>query len=264
MSGDEPLIVITREAGAGAELARALASRGLRAWHVPAIVIEPSAEPSMLDQVLEDVADLDWLVFTSPRAVDVTCTRRVWPVAWHAMSGRARVATVGPATAARLAAHGISSDVTADESTGRGLPAAMARRSGSLVGRRVLWPRGDRARTGWMDSLARDGVRVIAPVAYFTRWVPADTLAPLIAAIDARRVAAVTFFSPSSAESLTRAFAHRTLGALKGAVAIAAIGPTTAEVLTALGAPPDVIAERPTPEALADALARHVFQARSP
>ena len=257
MNGEQPLVVITREADAGTELAQALASRGLRAWHVPAIAIEPAAEPGDLDRALE-TADADWLVFTSPRAVDVTCARGGWPAAWQSMSSRTLVAAVGPATASRLAERDISPAVVADASASGGLPVAIARRSGPLAGLRVLWPRGDRARTGWVDSLEKDGARVVAPVTYCTRFVPVDDLTSLVAAISARSIAAVTFFSPSAAESLARAFGHRTLAPLKGAVAIAAVGPTTADVLTALAAPPDVVAERPTPEALAGALARYI------
>jgi uroporphyrinogen-III synthase len=83
------------------------------------------------------------------------------------------------------------------------------------------------------------------------------TLEPLAAAIVAGAVGAVTFCSPSSALSLSRAFSSGTLHELAGRVVVAAMGPTTAAALAQLGVTADVVASAPVIETLSADLARH-------
>ncbi|HEX7086342.1 MAG TPA: uroporphyrinogen-III synthase [Vicinamibacterales bacterium] len=257
MTGSRPLVVSTRDADAGDELTSALERHGFDVWRVPAIVIEPAPDSGALDATLAD-AGIDWIVFTSPRAVEIVCARRSWIDQWPRIRQRARVAAVGPGTAARLRAHDVPVAAVA-EGAGDSLPDALRAHGSSIEGLQVLWPRGNRARTGWRDALERLGAHVVSPVAYLTRLAPVAAVAPLVDAVRAGRVAAVTFLSPSSAEGVARACADGTLRELAGAAVVAAIGGTTATRLAELGAPPEVVAPEPTPDALAAALAAFVF-----
>ena len=253
-----PLVAVTRDAGAGSELPDALRARGFDVWHVPAIAIEPAPEPGELDAALVNPERFDWIVFTSPRAVDAVCSRTGWIETWARMRARARVAAVGPGTAVRLEAYGVPVAATAAGS-GESLPDAIRAHVPAIAGLELLWPRGDRARTGWRDALERAGARVTAPVAYHTALAPTEAVAPLVSAIRRGQVAAVTFLSPSSADGVARACPGGTLAPLKGRTIVAAIGSTTAERVAELGAPADVVADEPAPGALADALAAFVF-----
>jgi len=256
MTATRPLVASTRDADAGDALTVALERRGFDVWHVPAIVIRPVSEPGALDTALEH-PEFDWIVFTSPRAVDLVCSRRSWVAAWPRLRERARFAAVGPGTAARLAARDIPVTAVAD-GAGDSLPDAIRAHAPSLEGLQVLWPHGNRARTGWRDVLEASGARVASPVAYLTEPAPVDAVAPLVEAVRGGRVTAVTFLSPSSADGVARACPDGTLRTLAGATVVAAIGETTAVRLAGLGAPPDVIAPEPTPDALAAALAAFV------
>ena len=257
MSAAGPLVVITRQADAGASLARALEGHGLRTWHVPTIATALPPDTGDLDAAIDALSDADWVVFTSARAVDAMCSRDAWSRVWPLVSGRVRIASVGAATSAALARVGLVPTVLAPSPGSADLIDAMSATSGGVAGAHIVWPRSDVARREW-TALARDaGARVTAPVAYCTVAVPVATLEPLATAIVAGKVDAVTFCSPSSAVSLSRAFAGGTLRELAGRVVAAAIGPTTAAALAQLGVTADVVASAPVVETLSADLARH-------
>ena len=258
MSTAAPLVIITRQADAGASLARALEGHGLHTWHVPTIATALPPDTGDLDAAIDALSGADWLVFTSARAVDAMCGRPAWRLVWPEASERVRIASVGAATSAALARVGLAPTVVAPSPGSADLIDAMAATSGGVAGAHVVWPRSDVARREW-TALARDaGARVTAPIAYCTVAVPVETLEPLAAAIIAGEVDAATFCSPSSALSLSRAFADRTLSPLAGRSVVAAIGPTTAAALEKLGATADVVASAPVVETLSTELARHL------
>ena len=258
MSDLGPLVVITRETDAADSLARALAAHGLRAWHVPTVATAPPPRPGDLDDAIETLPEADWLVFTSPRAIPAICSRPRWAQVWPGVATRVQIAAVGPATAAALRAIGMSAAIVSQEPGRDGLLPAMTAAAQSIAGRRIVWPRGAGAHDAWARAAERAGAHVTAPVAYCTVGVPVEALAALVTAVRARGMAAITFLSPSSATSLARVFPEASLRELHARVAVATIGPTTAQALLALGASPDVVAATPTVDALAAGLARHL------
>ena len=251
-----PRIVVTRDAADAEEVVNALEREGFDAWAVPTIAIGPPADPRPLEAALTDLSRFDWLAFTSANAVRAVCTRPSWTVTWEAARSRVRVAAVGPGTAARLTSLDVSVAAAADPGGARALASTLETTVASLVGIRILWPRGDLASLDFRDRLIARGADVVAPIAYRTQAVPTADLATLVAALSDGAVQGLTFFSPSGANSLARVLGG-SLGRLAGRVTLAAIGPTTAEALAVLGAPADVVASAPTAEALAKALARH-------
>ena len=257
MSGSGPLVVVTREADAGASLARALERHGLRPWSVPTVATAPPPDTADLDAAIESLREADWLVFTSTRAVAAMCGRQAWNRLWPQVAGRISVAAVGPVTAAALAKAGVEPTTLASGGSAE-LLQAMAATPPGLAGMRLVWPRSDVARQDWTMMAEAAGARVTAPVAYRTVEVPVETLDGLVSAIVGGEVKAVSFCSPSSATSLARAFADGTLRDLTGRVVVAALGRQTAAALARLGATADVLASAPLVEALADGLARHL------
>lgn len=251
-----PLVVITRQADAGASLARALERHGLRTWSVPTVATALPPDTADLDAAIETLPETDWLVFTSARAVHAMCGREAWRRVWPRVSGRVSIAAVGPATAGALGQVSVAPAVLAAGGSAE-LLQAMAATPPGLAGTRLVWPRSDVARHAWTAVAQAAGARVTAPVAYCTVAVPVETLECLVAAIVGGEVNAVSFCSPSSATSLSRAFAGDTLRDLTGRVVVAALGRTTAAALARLGVAADVVASAPTVEALAADIARH-------
>lgn len=252
-----PRVVVTRDLSDAEAVVDALDRQGLDGWVVPTIAIAAPIERGPLDDALSELSRFAWVVFTSARGVDAVCGLPAWRRGWHAGRARPLIGAAGPATAARLARHGVPVAVLADRGGANALAAGLTAHAVDLAGVRVLWPRADIASLDFAARLAAGGAEVVAPVAYRTQAVPHEDLRPLLSAIDARAVDAITFFSPSAAASLARAL-DGSLAALAGHVTLAAVGATTAEAMSALGAPPDVVSPAPTAAALAGALARHL------
>ncbi len=216
-----------------------------------------------LDAALASLSSFDWLLFSSAHAVEVVCAHPQWAGVRHLVGNGVRTGAAGPMTAISLRRHGVAVSVTATAGGASALAAAVAAGAESLAGVRVLWPRADIASKELAERLAAGGAEVTAPVAYRTVAVPPADLDALVEAIRVGKVHAITFFSPSSATAVARAL-DGTLRRLAGRVVLAAIGPTTAKALAALGAPPEVVAPSPTARALAQALARHLSSIGDP
>ncbi len=227
-------VAVTASADTAERIGRALDARGLEGVFLPCVVTRSRADGE-LRPVRELAATVDWIVVTSVRAV-----RTVWP---DGGMPPVPVAAVGRATADAVAAAGGRAVLVGDEGA-----AALLRRLGPEVGgATVLYPRPERAATDVEATLRAAGAEVIAATVYVTLPVapPTDPL-----------VDAVTFASPSAVLGWRRS------RPLEGLV-VAALGPTTAAAVKALGRPVDVVAEIPSPEGLADSLVRHLEE-RSP
>lgn len=68
-------MVVTRAEGPGGRLGSAFASAGARVLRIPTVEIGPPRDPKPMDRAVERLADYDWLVFTSSRAVDALADR---------------------------------------------------------------------------------------------------------------------------------------------------------------------------------------------
>ncbi len=227
-------IAVTRpDAG---ELAERLAARGADVVHVPLIEIaDPVDGGAELRRALARLAAFDWLVVTSANGA-----RRAGPAA--AEHAALRLAAVGPATAAALAA-----------AAGRrvDLVPAVARAEGLLdefprSPARVLLAQADRARPLLADGLAVMGHTVESVTAYRTavRTPTPDEVAAL------RGVDAVVLASGSAAAGWSAAVGPTT------DVVVVALGPVTAAAALERGVRVDHVAASPDADAVSDLLGR--------
>jgi uroporphyrinogen-III synthase len=164
---------------------------------------------------------------------------------------------VGPATAARLTARRLPVDLVPASASAADLARALAGAQ-DLAGARILWPRSDIARPELAATLRASGAVVIDPPAYRTIPMRPRALATFVRELEAGRIDAVAFLSPSSASGLASGLPGGTLDTLRGRTAVASIGPTTSAALVALGASPDVQAQERTSESLAAMIAQHL------
>jgi uroporphyrinogen-III synthase len=236
-------VLVTRAQERAGELAAALAARGAAPVLVPLLAFAPPADPAALAAAFARADAYDWLVLTS-----ATALRYAPPLALR----RARVACIGPATAAAARRAGLE---VAVEPPGRSVPselvAALARRA-PLAGARVLFPCAAGAREELPSALEAAGARVDRVVAYATR-VPDEAAAALRKAL-AQPVDAVTFTSPSAVAHLFELLGEARTRELARSARFAAIGPTTAAALAARGVARVVVSRRQTGEDLAQAL----------
>ena len=251
----ERVVIVTQDDGAGSRLSALLISAGVRVWSVPVIVSEAVPDDQPIERALAQLADVDWVAFTSARAAGVVCTRpawRSWP--WRT-AAHPRVAAVGPVTREAVAESGAPTALCPANAGADELARAIIdTEGGTLAGKTVLWPRSAIARPTLRDVLVAAHARVIDPIAYVTKAVlPAD-IPDVVREIRAGRVDAVTFLSPSAAESFASALGERPLSRLSGRTVVASVGPTTTAALARLGAPPTVEAADRTSGGLAAVL----------
>ena len=219
-------VVVTRAEPPGGALSRELEALGLEVLLWPVISVVPS-DTAELAQALDREPPFDWIVLTSPHAVD-TLTQ-VLPAPLQGV----RIAAVGPATAAALGERGWPVEVSSEEAGAEGLLRAFERVD--IRGHRILHPASSRALPTLGEGLRQLGAEVVSIETY--RTVPGLSLdiEACRAAITRDRVGAVTFASPSAAIELESALGAASFQQLlKGAPAVA-IGPTTARALSVRG-----------------------------
>ena len=241
-------IVVTRAAEQAAEFVDRLERLGAEGIAAPTIEFAEATSATALDAALAALESFDWIVFTSAHGVTVFFARLHAAGGDVRRLGRARVAAIGPATAAALAHHGLRADLQPETFRGEELAKILAPH---VIGRRVLLPRAEGAREALPQALAQVGAEVVDVSTY--RAAPVtdlpDRLRHLVAA-DA--LDAITFTSPST----VRGFHALLEGGARatGRACIACIGPVTADAARALGWSVDVEARDYTTEGLARAL----------
>ncbi|HZR80673.1 MAG TPA: uroporphyrinogen-III C-methyltransferase [Candidatus Binatia bacterium] len=254
-------IVVTRARAQASRFAALLAERGAEVVECPAIEIAPPDSYDALDRAIDRLDGYDWVLFTSVNGVDRFFDRLdergVDVRALH----RARIAAIGPETARSLSRLHLRSAVVPDDFRAEGLIAALS--AESLAGARVLLPRAAGAREILPRELERLGAEVEEVVTY--RSVrPPESAAILHDALAAGPVDAVAFTSSSTVRGFLALLAevdpsHQRLDLAR--VAVACIGPVTADTAREAGLSVAIVAESYTVPALATAIERHFADA---
>ena len=112
-------IVVTRTRKQAGGLSRRLRALGADVIEIPTIRIEPPTQLREFAELVKDAHTYEWIIFTSPNGVDAFFEwfYRLFQDA-RAIGG-ARIAAVGPATAARVREFHLHVDVHARNRRGR-------------------------------------------------------------------------------------------------------------------------------------------------
>jgi uroporphyrinogen III methyltransferase/synthase len=251
LSGQRVLVTRTREQASA--LSARLRSRGAEVVELPTIQVAPPEDWAPLDRAITSLADCDWLVFTSVNGVRFFWERLTGAnMDARALSG-ARLAAIGPATAAELKACGLQPDYVPQDYVAEAVAAGLQ----DIRGQRVLLPRADIARPALAELLRQRGAKVTEIAAYRTLRpaVVADDLRPLL-----DRVTVATFTSSSTVRNLAAMAqdAGVQLARALDQAAIACIGPITAHTARELGLPVHITAEQYTIDGLVEALIDYI------
>jgi uroporphyrinogen III methyltransferase/synthase len=223
-------ILVTRPRDQATELVERLEARGAEAIEAPMIRIVPADDDGPLDEICARAGTFDWIVFSSVNAVDAFMTRLLaTPRDVRALSGVNLVA-VGPATAERLARHGLKADLVPAEYRAEAIVSALSAR-GDVAGLKVLLPHTDIGREVVADELRKRGADVTEVIAYRTVLADAerDDEPDIYRLLLERRIDAVTFTSPSAVRSFVKVLGAEPAADLLRTTAVASIGPVTAE-----------------------------------
>jgi len=230
-------VVVTRTRQQASQLSAALRKAGAEVVEVPVIEIADAADGgSALAEAAGHLDTYDWVVLTSPNGAQ----RLLSAVPDARALGRARVAAVGPSTAAVLADARIVADLVPEPFVAESLLAALPDGPG-----RVLLVRAEVARDVLPDGLRSRGWDVAVVDAY--RTAPAAVTDDQRAAVAAADV--ITFTSSSIVDHSLAAF-----GAAGLPSTVACIGPVTAATARDHGLTVDIEADTHTIHGLVDAL----------
>lgn len=260
-------ILVTRareQAGIAAALLR---ERGADPVVMPTIEIHPPSDPAPMIEAVSALGErYGWVAFTSANGVDrvIAELRRQGKDA--RAFGRAKIAAVGPGTAAALDRAGLLADLTAKDHRGEGLAddllAALGAGAEGTERPRVLVARAEVARDVLPDALRAAGYEVDVVSVYKTRSPPRVLLDGLAALLEAGEVDAVTFTSSSTVTHLCDALEGRAVELL-AKTTVASIGPITTDTARARGLRVDVVAEQSTIPGLVAALEEHFAKSSS-
>jgi len=247
-------IVVTRARKQASDMVSRLSALGAECLEYPAIRIVPPEDFSDLDRAIERLAAYDWLVFTSVNGVDMFFNRLFANKKDVRSLGRIQTASIGPATAQRLFSYGVFSDIIPESYRAESVVDAF--RNIPIAGRRVLLPRAAEARPILPEELTRMGANVDEIAAYHT--ISADeNREALISALTDKTVDMVTFTSSSTVSNFKALLPTERFEELVSNLAIAAIGPITADTAQKSGFSVDLVAGEYTIAGLCDAICRY-------
>ncbi len=251
-------IVITRSREQSAELVELLESLGAEPIEAPMIRVMPPDDYAELDAAAADAATYDWIIFTSANGVDFFMRRL------SAGSGDVRdlkgvrLVAIGPATAERLARHGLKVDLKPAESRAESIVQSL-RELGDIKGKRFLLPRADIAREVLPEELRRAGADVTEVTAYRTvlAEVEREEDPDIYRMLLEKRIDVVTFTSASTVKNFVQVFGADQSPDLLNATKVACIGPVTAEAAEQYGIKTAIMPQEYTIPALVDAIVEH-------
>ncbi len=240
-------IVVTRAAAQAGTLGNRLHELGAEVVELPVIAFAPPLDPAPLDFAIANLAEYDWLIFTSANGVRYFLDH-LDQSPYDLRRLRAKLCAIGPATAKELEALHLKVDLIPEEYVGESLVAAMSKFD--LTGKRILIPRAAVARDVVPDALLKLGA-IVDVVETYRTVVPAGSEAIAKQLLSAtRKPDWVTFTSSSTVKNfLVLAGAE-----LLSGVNIASIGPVTSATARMHGLAVTVEAEPHTIEGLVDAI----------
>ncbi len=246
-------IVVTRTREQASDLCNQLQTLGADVIELPTIRIADPTDKRDFAEAVVDAPHYDWLIFSSPNGV-----RRFFQAFFAVYEdireiGGARIAAVGPGTAAELKKYGLMVDVMPQKAVAEELIAEFDRKGdefGGVANVTMLWVHGEQARRTIYDELMKRQAIVDECLAYNT--VPeTEDVSGAQARLREEGADIITFTSSST----VRHFMAMNLPLPEGC-RIASIGPVTSATLAEYGLKPDVEAAAHTIPSLVEAIAK--------
>ena len=224
-----PRVLIIRPAGQADLLATRLENIGMEPVVVPAVAVLPPVSWGGVDEALARLGQYAWILFTSANGVRMFFDRGRTR-GGVAASPTLRWAAIGPGTAAALEEVGINGSWLPSrylgESVGDELPASR--------GQHMLRVRGETASPVATTRLRARGISVDEVVAYRIVEAPPGSEA-LLRQAWTQGIDAIVFTSASTVRGFEHLAQRAGIADDVSSVTTFAIGPVTADAMTALG-----------------------------
>ena len=245
-------VVVTRARHQISSFVRRLRELGADVLPIPTIRIERTAKMEVLDEAISGLNAYDWVIFTSVNGVNAFFERFFERFEDMRDFGGARIAAVGPATAARLKELRLMVDLIPKDTTAAGIAKELAEFM-SIENLRVLLLRAENATSDLPQVLEDKGAIVDDIPCYRTLpEPPEETIATRI--LMEQGADWLTFFSGSSVEHFHERFHLPKLLERFPQMRIATLGPQATHALQRLGIEPTVEVSPHTMEAMVEAL----------
>jgi uroporphyrinogen III methyltransferase/synthase len=249
-------VVITRAAHQMKEFEALLRDRGGRPILYPCIAIIPPRETNEIDTHIRAAAEgaFDRIVLTSTNTVVAMRDRITALCLEETCLAGLPAAAIGSSTAEVARTElGLQVDIVPGDFTARSLAAAIE----DVNGKRIFLPQADIARPTMREELAKAGACVTAVAAY--RTIPAEEGGePVVELIAAGSVDYITFTSPSTVTNFL--YRYDSEGGRRDqlkAIAVACIGPVTADSARDHGFEVHIMPDENTISGLVSALESH-------
>jgi uroporphyrinogen-III synthase len=224
-------IVITRPAERAKDSVEMVKSYGAIPIVTPTIELKDS-KPEEVIKLCEMVNELDWLIFTSPRAI-----KSFFKHCSLEGAETLKIATIGPKTEEFLNQYNVKADLIPDNYTAEGLLEAFERFD--VKGMKMGLPRTMVARYTLPHGLEERGAQVFLADAYKSE-MPDDKskIYELIELILHKEIDVIMFTSPLTVKNLIKIAKEENKAEIldvfqNNGVLVAAIGPITKKVLNA-------------------------------
>lgn len=255
-------VLVPRAEHQAASFAARLRELGAEPVLMPVTRVAAPAEPDPAwAQVLE--SSYTWTIFTSANAVEQFFAALRARGRDARFLGGARLACVGRATEAALAAQGLICDLLPERGDAAGVAAAVLAASEaageSVAAQRVLLPRAAEGREEAIAALRAAGCAVQPLTVYRSETTPSDhpSVEDGVHALRTGAIDAVAFFAPSQVQALldiAEAAGLTQAEVVERCAIVAAIGATTQAALEQRGIAVHAAPERPEAALLVEAL----------
>lgn len=242
-------VVVTRARAQASALTKKLEAQGARVLEVPAIKIVPPADFAPLDKAISEIDTYKWLILTSVNGVEYFFDRLLKAGKDSRALCGVKIAAIGSATAEALKGYGITADLIPSAYKAEELADALA--ADTKAGDKLLLARAKIARNVLPERLRALGAQVDVVTAYET-VADCQNKEELLEALESGEASLVTFTSSSTVTNLLDVLGDKK--DLLNKVALAAIGPVTAETLEKHGLKPAVSAAEYTIDGLMTAI----------
>jgi len=247
-------VLVTRSREQASALSEAIEALGGEPLEFPTIRVAPPDDFSPMDRAIDEIETFDWIIFTSVNGVQSFFSR----LRGHQKDIRrlhaARLCAIGPKTMKMLESYGLLVDYVPGEYRAEQIVEGLKDRM--QAGERVLLPRADIARQVLPEALRQMGARVTEVPAYKTVMAEVDA-APVRSMLLNSEIQVITFTSSSTVQNFVKRLASPDMDALLRGVAVACIGPVTADTARSLGVKVDIIAREYTIDGLVQAILDH-------
>jgi uroporphyrinogen III methyltransferase/synthase len=245
-------VVVTRSRDQASQLSDRLRDLGAETLEIPTIKLEHPTDRQHLVDALLELNSYDWLVFTSPNGV--TRFFEYFFKQFHDMRdlGGARIAAVGPGTAARLKEYHLQVDLMPEEALGIKVAAAFQKFE-TIENLKICLLRAEVANPDLPQALEALGA-IVDDVACYRTVPETEDVSGTAARLVQVGADWITFTSGSTVENFHARFDLPKLVQQYPTMRLASIGPETSNTLIELGLKASVEAKEHTIEGLVKAV----------